>query len=133
MRAICIALAGALFMAPSSGALAQFTQTYFDQTSGRVGYHMSVGYPLTPKTDVPKGNTGGAISGSCGSYMNLFAYNGELPPGLKFVNQGDIVFSGTPRQPGTWQGSVSAEIYCSGGPDLTRYSRTIPVTWRIEP
>lgn len=117
----------------SSAAHAQFTRMYFDQTTGRVGYHMSVGFPLVVKSDVPRGNTGGAISGTCSAYMIPKNYEGELPPGLKFTNAGDVIFSGTPRQPGTWRGSLALEVYCTGGPDTNHYQRSIPITWQIEP
>lgn len=133
MRPSIRALAGLAVIAPLTSTSAQFNRMHLDSTFGRVGYHMSIGFPLMPKDDLPRGNTGGAISGSCGAWTVPQQYQGELPPGLTFVNKGDILFSGTPRQPGTWRGSLQLEVYCSGGPDTNRYQRSIPVTWQIDP
>lgn len=132
MRHFAVVAVAVAALVPST-ASAQFSRMHLDSTSGRVGYHLSVGFPLTSKDDLPRGNTGGAVSGSCGQWTVPQNYQGELPPGVAFVNQGDVLFSGTPRQPGTWRGSLQLEVYCSGGPDTNRYQRFIPVTWQIDP
>jgi hypothetical protein len=107
----------------------------FESTSGRVGYHMDVGLPLFSKSDVPKGNKGGPITGTCQLATWNSAYSGSLPPGLKFVAgpDSDSVFSGTPRQAGSWRGTYSFDSRCTGGPDTGLYHRSIPVVFNIEP
>lgn len=119
-----------------SAANAQFTSIALrDSTSGKVGFHMSVGGLVIPPRDLPSGHSGDAYSGSCKISFSNPAYVGELPPGVALVagqNRGAI-FSGTPKQPGAWSGILSFEVGCTGGSDTMRYSRSIPVRWSIEP
>ena len=111
-----------------------FTLLEFAPTDGRVGYR--IGARLAIRfDDVPSGNTGGPTSGSCRSLSHYISYSGDLPPGIEEHLElgGRDRFSGTPRQPGRWTITVELEIECQGGPDLTRYQRSVHVTFNIEP
>lgn len=125
-----------VFMAAAmigSVAEAQFNRVRLDSTNGRVGHHMSLDLWIDAD-DVPRGNSGGAASGTCRSMIGRFSYSGQLPPGIKLTETHSVpVFSGTPRQAGRWQGSLSFWARCAGGPDQNPYFRTVPVSWHIEP
>jgi hypothetical protein len=130
-RDFAISLAAALVI--PANAQAQFNRVHIDPTTGRVGYHMSIAF-LYYRDDLPPGNTGSVAAGSCRAGQGRYSYSGELPPGIKLSETyGDPVFSGTPRQPGIWQGTLSYSVKCRGGPDQNVYERTLPVTWSIEP
>lgn len=135
MRQLTIVAVTATALLPSI-ASAQFNNIYLpDATTGRVGFHMSIGYFSVLESDLPKGNTGRPLSGSCQLGWWDPAFSGELPPGVQFVaGQGsDAMFAGTPRQPGTWRGTFSFDVGCTGGPDTNRYHRSIPINFSIEP
>lgn len=113
----------------STGSAEPFAGTHFDPANGRVGYHMDVLAPLTPQSGVPAGNTGGVGSGTCKSAIGLVSDGeyapvvyGTLPPGIALVAlPGTPIFSGTPRQAGTWNVTVTMWLGCTGGPDRTIY------------
>jgi hypothetical protein len=115
----------------SSGASAQrggepFLNMYVEPTTGRVGYHFTAHY------FVP--NPPGYRSGECGASANRISIRGEPPPGIVFNSSAVDLFSGTPRQPGTWR--IQLDIFgirCTRGRDQRPYDRTILVTFRIEP
>jgi len=133
MRSAAIFGLAAALMMPSAIAEAQFTRLHLDPTNGRVGYHMSIGF-LWSRNDLPAGNSGSVADGTCRPATGRYSYSGEMPPGIKLSETwSDPVFTGTPRQPGTWQGSLNYSVKCTAGPDQNAYERTIPVTWTIEP
>ena len=111
-----------------------FTQLTFTPTDGRVGYRIGARLEIR-FDDVPSGNTGGPISGSCQGRYGHISHVGDLPPGIEEHLEVGVrdIFAGTPRQPGRWTITVNLEIECQGGPDLTRYQRSVPVTFNIEP
>src|SRR5262245_33579190 len=85
----------------STAAHAQFTSTSIGPSSGRVGYHLDVGVQFY-RSDPPRGNSGGAVSGTCSAEWDHSSYSGTLPPGVQFLGNevGTYnIFSGTPRQP----------------------------------
>lgn len=122
----------ALSVLMAASASAQFNRVYLDPTTGRVGYHMSIGM-LTPLSDLPRSNGRVIEYDTCSHGMGRYAYSGEMPPGIKMAVGGQPVFTGTPRQPGTWRGTLNYSVKCTAGPDQNTYVRTIPVTWIIEP
>jgi len=72
-----------LSMLNASGANAQFNRVHLDPTSGRVGYQLDVGYPIFHADDIPRGNKGGAVSGTCRADWFNPVYSGGLPPGMR--------------------------------------------------
>lgn len=122
-----------LLVAPAIEASAQFNRATLSSTGGRVGYHLDVSYPRFSAGDVPRGNKGGAVSGTCRTDWFDPVYSGGLPPGMQFTVKDGSLFTGTPRQPGTWRGTLSFNVRCLGGPDTTTYFRTLSVVWNIEP
>lgn len=128
------ALVGAQFAAATAFAKEPFTAIYFSPTDGRVGYRFGSGLVINVD-DVPSGNTGRPIAGSCQVHFVDHSHVGTLPPGIErdATKAGVDIIAGTPRQPGRWSIIVYVSIWCSGGPDLTRYERQVPVTFNIEP
>lgn len=132
VRVIGIASAAAA-LSIATAASGQFNRLRLEGTTGRVGYHLSAGLWIDAD-DLPRGNTGGPASGSCKAMTGGYSYSGELPPGVTLASTfGPVTFSGTPRQPGRWVGSLSFVTRCSAGPDQNLYERMLPVYWQIEP
>ena len=132
VRTISLASAAAT-LSFATAAPAQFNRLRLEPTNGRVGYHLSAGLWIDAD-DLPRGNSGGPASGSCKVMTGGYSYSGELPPGIKLAAAfGPVTFSGTPRQPGRWVGTLTYVVRCSAGPDQSLYQRTLPVHWQIEP
>ncbi len=112
MRHFAIVAVALAALMPST-ASAQFNRPYLtDSTVGRVGYHVSVGYFSIYDHDLPRGNTPRVMTGSCQLWWGNPTYSGELPPGIQFVPNSGVLFSGAPRQPGTWRGTFEFDIGC---------------------
>ena len=122
--------------AKSKSVRVPFTETFFSPTDGRVGYRIGTGIEIK-YSDVPSGNTGGPISGSCQGRFTFNSHTGTLPPGIEAsptsADGVRDIFYGTPRQPGRWTITANILIWCTAGPDQTVYQRQVPVTFNIEP
>lgn len=130
MRLILTGIGVLLLIGSATAGAEPFSSLYFEPTIGRVGYHFDSHWQLRGD-DKPAGyrNT------KCWPNYESASLRGALPPGVQFENPNSTsMFTGTPRQPGTWR--VEVDIYglhCTVGPHQHRYNRTVPVTFRIEP
>jgi hypothetical protein len=120
-------LCGLAMIASSCPAAAQwFSRISFDNTDGRVGYHMTV----------PNGGYNDDVPPQCNHKIaNVRAAStveGDLPPGLTF-NTDRAAFEGTPKQPGDWDLTVVMHnIHCQGS-DIDFGEHRIPVHFHIDP
>ena len=114
---------------PVARSTEPFSRAYMTPTTARVGYHFE-SFLQYPASDKPSGYG----SQPCTAAPSSWSHEGTLPPGVS-VGTGDIYFSGTPRQPGTWTVRVHLkDMACTVGPDLNNYGdRTISVTFVVEP
>lgn len=133
------ALVGAQFtaipaFAVSASVREPFTEIFFSPTDGRVGYRLGSGFKIYDR-DVPQGNTGEAVTGTCDVHWDYVSHVGDLPPGIEVhIGAGTpYLFAGTPRQPGTWAIIANLRVECHGGPDQKLYERKVRVTFNIEP
>jgi hypothetical protein len=126
---VCSARASAR-RAPAAPATGTFNHLTFDNTTGRVGYHMFASFGA-PEWDQPTGN-----NATCHPGAGDWTTAGTVPPGLVLqqVPYG-YGFDGTPRQPGDWTVNVTiGRIACMQGPDQTVYGpRTVAVHFHINP
>lgn len=123
------ALAGlAVAILNSTASHAQFNRVRLDSTVGRVGYHLSAEMKVRDD-DYPRGTSYEICAAGSGRY----SYSGQMPPGIQMAVGGQPIFTGTPRQPGKWTGSLTFWVKCTKGPDQNDYVRTVPVNWSIEP
>lgn len=107
-----------------------FARTYVDfHGTLRVGYHMTSEFK-SYYDDRP---------GKCqefGAWM--YSYSGDLPPGIQFHPSAPPwsdgkAFSGTPRQPGRWTGTLDVEFGCGKGIGVARYRYLLPVEFKVDP
>lgn len=125
-----LAHASAGFLLGTLGAAAAdaewFSRISFDNTTGKVGYHMTV----------PNGGYNDDVPPECNHKIsNVYASStveGDIPPGLTW--SGDhALFEGTPRQPGDWDLTVVMHgIHCKGS-DINFGDHRIPVHFHIDP
>lgn len=107
-----------------------FTQMYFSPTVGRVGYHFETHFHV-PQHDLPAGY----VSGQCNNNHTSNSFEGTLPPGVDYRTTGASMFTGTPRQAGSW--TIIVHIrgpHCTTGHNTSIYpDRRILLTIRIDP
>jgi hypothetical protein len=116
----------AMFVVAGPAAAQWFSRISFDNTNGRVGYHMTV----------PNGGYNDDVPPECNHKIaNLYAAStveGAIPPGLTF-DSNRAAFEGTPKQPGDWDLTVVMHhIHCQGS-DVDFGEHRIPVHFHIDP